>query len=362
MTEDNFDPTAYLRKLMTDYELEVNSKVEDVKGSYVESGRDDKFLNFLRLLIQNASRRRDPGKPHAANNRRPGMAVLLTAPSGAGKSTLLDNAIKSNPAFPNYGSATEWCPLISVGAPSPCTLLQLAMRILIALGWNSTRELRENGAWLRVRMQLKEQKILFLVVDDFQHVLHTANEFEIQKVRDTLKDLMTSRDWPVQIILAGMPELVPFAKADTQLRRRLKFMKLGPISPKGDFKFLDSAIKHFAKKCGLKLVVGVGEALVGRLCHAAQYQMGVTIEILTEAVEVALLRGEKTLTMDDFLDAYAARNLQPDDQNPFFANAWDTIDTSLVRPKIEDATEEDAEDKSVAKKRTPKPRRRRTKR
>jgi hypothetical protein len=358
MTQDNFDPTAYLRKLLNEDELEVNSQVEDVKGSYVESDRHDTFLNFLRLVVQNAARRRDPGKPHAANNRRPGMGLLLTAPSGAGKTTLIDNALKDNPAFPNYGSATEWCPLISVGAPSPCTLLQLAMRILMALGWHSTRELRENGAWLRVRMQLKEQKILFLVIDDFQHVLHQANEFEIQKVRDTLKDLMTSRDWPVQIILAGMPELVPFAKTDTQLRRRLKFMQLEPISPKRDFKFLDSAIKHYAKKCGLKLVVSAGESLVGRLCHAAQHQMGVTIEILTEAVEVALLRGEKTLTMYDFVDAYAARNLQPDDQNPFYANAWDTIDTSLVRPKSEDPTAEDAEDASATKRST-KPRRRR---
>lgn len=357
MTQDNFDPTEYLRKLLSDYELEVNSKVEDVKGSYVESDRDDTFASFLRLLIQNAARRRDPGKPHAANNRRPGMGLLLTSPSGAGKTTLLDNALKDNPAFPNYGSASEWCPLISVGAPSPCTLLQLAMRILIALGWNSPRELRENAAWLRVRVQLKEQKILFLVIDDFQHVLHQVNDFEVAKVRDTLKDLMTSRDWPIQIILAGMPELVPFAKTDTQLRRRLKFMKLEPISPKRDFKFLDNAVKHYAKKCGLKVAIKLSEALVGRLCHAAQYMMGVCIEILTEAIEVALQRGEKTLTMLDFEDAYAARNLQPNDQNPFYANAWDTIDTTLVRPKSEDPTEEDAEDKSV--KRSTKPRRRR---
>jgi hypothetical protein len=357
MNEDNFDPTEFLRKLLSDYELEVNSQVEDVQGSYVESGRDDTFLKFLRLVVQNAARRRDPGKPHAANNRRPGMGVLVTGPSGAGKTRMIDNAFKDNPAFPNYGSSTEWCPLINVGAPSPCTLLQLAMRILGALGWNSTRELRENGAWLRVRMQLKEQKILFLFIDDFQHVLHQANEFEIQKVRDTLKDLMTSRDWPMQIILAGLPTLVPFAKTDTQLRRRLKFMKMEPVSPKGDFKFLDNAVKHYAKKCGLKVMIKPEQALVGRLCHAAQYQMGVTIEILTEAVEVALQRGEKTLTMLDFEDAYAARNLQPNDQNPFFANAWDTIDTSLVRPKSEDPTEEDAEDKSV--KRSPKPRRRR---
>ena len=90
---DNFDPTAYLRKLLSDYELEVNSKVEDVKGSYVESERDDTFASFLRLLIQNAARRRDPGKPHAANNRRPGMAVLLTAPSGAASAACVASSV-----------------------------------------------------------------------------------------------------------------------------------------------------------------------------------------------------------------------------------------------------------------------------
>jgi hypothetical protein len=341
MTRDNSDPSAFLLELQSEEQKKKNDTVEDIKADYVESARDDEFASHMQKLINNASSRRNPDMPRAANNRRPGMALLLTAPSGAGKSRTTQNYFKDNRAFPNYGIANQWCPLITVNAPAPCTLLQLAMCILIALGYESAREMRENAAWLRVRIQLQEQRILFLFIDDFQHVLHQINEFEIQKVRDTLKNLMTSLEWPIQIILAGMPELIPFAKADPQLRRRLKFMKLEPVSPADDFEFIESAITAYTAKAGLKLGVDKSKHLVGRLCHAATYMMGITLEILTEAIETAVERGSKTLTLDDFANAYAARNLQPNDQNPFVSHAWDTIDTTLLRPKNEDPTAAD---------------------
>jgi Bacterial TniB protein len=352
MSYDNFDPTAYLRQMLTEAEREFAETVEDIKGLHVESNRDDVFDGNVKRIVDNASKRRNPGLPHAANNRRPGMAIMLTGPSGSGKTSTAQNCFLDNAAFPNYGSAAEWCPLIFVGAPAPCTLLQLAMRILTRLGYNSTRELRENGAWLRVRLQLQEQKILFLAIDDFQHVLHQCNEFEIQKVRDTLKDLMTSPDWPMQLILIGMPELIPFAKADPQLRRRIRYMKLEPVSPKSDFEFLDATIRNYAEKAGLKFGIEDKDALVGRLCHAAGYQMGIAIEIVTEAIEHALGRGSKVLELVDFEEAYAARNLQPNDQNPFFADAWDTIDVTLLRPRSEDPEDDRPVDPTPKKRRS----------
>jgi hypothetical protein len=64
--------------------------------------------------------------------------------------------------------------------------------------------------------------------------------------------------------------------------------------------------------------------------------MGIVIEILTEAIEVALERGSAVLELTDFMDAYSARTLQTTDQNPFHADAWDSIDTTLLRPKSEE--------------------------
>jgi hypothetical protein len=211
-----------------------------------------------------------------------------------------------------------------------------------------------NKAWVTLLHRLREQRILSLAIDDFQHVRHQCNEFEIQNVRDTLKDLMTSPDWPMQLILIGMPELIPFAKADPQLRRRIRYMKLEPVSPRSDFEFLDATIKNYAEKAELKFGIEEKDALVGRLCHAAGYQMGIAIEIVTEAIEHALDRGSKLLELVDFEEAYAARNLQANDQNPFFADAWDTIDATLVRPKLEDPEDDEPVD--------PKPKKRRSKR
>jgi hypothetical protein len=342
MIHDNPDPTAYLRALSTEAEAQFDARLERIKARYVESDRDEQVAGHLKRLIRNAAARRDPSLPHSGDNRRDGRALILVGEAGAGKSTLLQRAFLNNPAFPNYGRG-GWCPLISVTAPAPCTLLQLAMRILIKLGWDSTRELRENAAWLRVRIQLKEQQILFLHIEDFQHVVHLSNLEEVQKVRDTLKDLMSSLDWPVQVILSGIPELVPFAKKDPQLRRRVKFIGLSQLSLQDDSEFLADTVKDYAKGSGLKLEVNTDE-LVGRLMHASQYQMGLSIEIVIEAIEAAFERQSKSLTLEDFANAYAARSLMPDEQNPFVANAWDTIDTSLVRPKMLDPDEGDADE------------------
>jgi hypothetical protein len=92
----------------------------------------------------------------------------------------------------------------------------------------------------------------------------------------------------------------------------------------------------------LKLAIEPEDDLVARLLHAGQYEMGITLEILAEATEEALDRDAKSITMTDFANAYAGRNLMPDDHNPFVSNAWHAIDTTRLQTKdeeeIDDAT------------------------
>jgi hypothetical protein len=340
MTYDDADPSAYLRALWSKEEAAMNAKIENVKALYVESQRDDDMARHLKRLTFNAAIRRNPDLPHSADNRAFGKGLVIVGPSGSGKSTLIQETFKNNAAFPNYGMKGVWCPLLSISAPAPCTLLQIAMRILIRLGYETTRTLKENDAWLRVRDQLRLQRILFLFIDDIQHVLHQLSEEEIQKVRDTLKDLMTSTDWPVQLILSGVPDLLPFARKDRQFRRRLRFMYLSPLSIREHSEFLDDAIREYAKTAGLKLSIRPSDAVVGRLLHAAQYEMGISLEILADAIEAAFDRDGKTLGLGDFADGYASRSLMPDEQNPFAADEWDKIDASRLRPKEIDPEED----------------------
>jgi hypothetical protein len=48
-------------------------------------------------------------------------------------------------------------------------------------------------------------------------------------------------DWPVQLILSGISELMPFARKDRQLRRRLRFMYLSQLTARDHSAFLDEA-------------------------------------------------------------------------------------------------------------------------
>jgi hypothetical protein len=159
--------------------------------------------------------------------------------------------------------------LLTIGAPSPCTLGQLAMSILDALGYGTQRVLKENQAWRRARFHLEANGILFLHIDDCQHVTHTLADHEKQKFSDTLKNLMIDRRWPVQIVVSGIPDLVHFLQTDRQVRRRLRYVNLKNVSPQHDAEFIEGTISDYAEKAGLQLAVSKSDMLTGRLAHSA---------------------------------------------------------------------------------------------
>ena len=354
-TDTPSDPTERLRGLQSSKQRRIIETIEKLKARYVRSERDDAINDQIQRLIDNACLRKDPRLPHSGDNRCPGVGFMLTGESGAGKTTSLLRAFRDHPAFPGYGVTNSLCPLVSVVAPSPFNLKQLGVSILNALGYPTDRDMRENVVWQRVRAQIRLQGILFLHIDDCQDVLREADVKEIRKIRNTLKGLMTSFNWPLQLILSGLPELIPFSQADRQVRRRLKYVHLRPVSAE-DNDMIDEAIRDYAKAAGLKFGVRAGDELVDRLTHTAQNAMGLAFELLLEAIEIALRGGRKALTMEEFSDVYAARTLQAADQNPFISDEWSVIDTSLIRPKSEDMTPEDieADDEDRGHRRPPK--------
>lgn len=338
---DNADPSAYIRDLWSEQERDANSRSERVKGLYIESDRDEDLTRLLNRLARNAASRADPSLPYAANNRKPGMGIVISGDSGAGKTRMLQRMFRNNPLFPNYGTFDAApSPLISVQAPSPCTLLQLAIRILQKLDYAPQREIRENVAWLRVRDQMRAQGTLFLHIDDIQHVLAGLGETEVQKVRDTLKDLMLLES-PIQLILSGIPELLPFTRMDRQLKRRLRYLYLPKIAESQHGDFLAASIDHYAGEAGLRTDLKAEDCIVPRLLHAGLYELGMSLEILCEAVEFSLHRGAGVLTLKDFQSSYADRNLMPNEQNIFASPAWQTIDASLVTPRTSEEAEQE---------------------
>ncbi|MBN8967637.1 TniB family NTP-binding protein [Afipia sp. TerB] len=327
--------------------------MEPLTSRYVASERDDIILKQIKEdIVENILKKRNAKLPYSLSNRKAGRGIAIVGPSGAGKSTTLNHIFFNHPAFPGYGRDGKSCSLISVDAPSPCNRAQLGNIILDALldrgkpspaedddDYTFRRTLPADEAWRQVRYQAWKQKCLVIHVGDMNHVMHQAIPREIKKVTDTLKNLMNDKRWPIHFIFDGTPAMIAFPEGDRQLSRRLTFIPLESVTEAADGNMIAASIRDYAKDAGLKLSVQTGDMLVGRLCRAAAFQMGLAFEILCKAIETALKAHRKTLSITDFAEAYATRTLQPVTLNMFLAPNWRTIDPSWVVEKSEEPNE-----------------------
>ena len=325
---------------------EVDDLVDSLSATWIFTERDDLIKGEIDQLLKSAFSRFSDRQLKQSTRANETRCLALTGESGAGKSSLLERLFAKHPALTNFGVEGELCPLISVSAPAPSTLGGLGREVLHALGYPIARSSDRNVIWEYVRRHLKESRVVALHIDEFQNVTETASKPEVAQILGTLKTLMNSRDWPVALILSGLPSANDVLRMDTQVRRRCRFRRLPSLSP-DDIEMVEGLIAGFAGKASLS--VTTHDDLAARLIHAANDQLGVTIELVIEAVRSALdaadnapsysragRRGKpikeavRTLDIHNFADAYAARNGCEAEHNPFVVQNWADVDTTIV--------------------------------
>lgn len=347
----NADPAARLRASQTPEDAAFNKIVGRLKAMYVETDRDEEIRFELRQMVDNIIRPRDPDRPPSAANMREGTCLFIVGEPGAGKTTALRHCLKEHPSFPGYGDPDSGCQLISISAPSPFIMRTLGMALLRGAGYRTKREFRENEAWTRARFQLSESMILVVHIEDIQDLLQQKDPKEIKKVLAALKIMMTDLDSPpLHLIFTALSDVVSVLELDFQVPRRAAFVELKPVDPAADFGMIKSAASEYGKVAKISVRVMSSREIVGRLCHAARYQLGLVFELLVLAIEVCLKDGRKLLTKEDFADAYSRRTLEPLELNPFFVDDWISIDTSIIQRNPEEILAEDLVDDPPAKK------------
>lgn len=325
---------------------EIDDVVDSLSATWILTERDDAIKSEVDRLLKSAFSRFADRRLKQSTRANETRCLALTGESGAGKSSLLERIFAKHPALINFGVEGEPCPLISVSAPAPSTLGGLGREVLHALGYPIARSSDRNLIWEYVRRHLKELRIVALHIDEFQNVTETANKPEITQILGTLKTLMNSREWPVALILSGLPSANDVLRMDTQVRRRCRFRRLQRLSP-DDIDMVEGLIAGFADKASLS--VAPQDDLAARLIHAANDQLGVTIELVIEAVRSAqeaaahapsasraggggrrIKAAAPTLDIHNFADAYAARNGCEAEHNPFVVENWGDVDTTIV--------------------------------
>ncbi len=61
-----------------------------------------------------------------------------------------------------------------------------------------------------VKAQLRGRRVSILVIDEMHHVLASKGSADRDVISETLKSMLVDDDWPMQLVLAGMPNARDF--------------------------------------------------------------------------------------------------------------------------------------------------------
>lgn len=308
----------------------VNSTMTAVLGHYIPTKYDEIFgteLDFLldSILIEVGAQ---PETEGAGEGVRGGRVLAVVGPAGSGKSALVRRMIGSRDEFRKSDDG-RCGPLLSVVAPSPSTLGALGNLLLRETGYPSTRTFRETHVWPMVHRQLHEHGVRILVIDETQHTDEIGTVAEARKVANTLKRIMQDSEWPVWLILVGLPQLLRFLQEDSSTRRRVRTVILERLTFPEHCQAVKDIISEIVGVAGTLDVGGLlTDAFVGRLLHGAGRCFGILVEYVQDAIREALLAGDEKLELRHFETVYEARTGALPTENPFVATKWEAIDVA----------------------------------
>lgn len=357
-TDLHEDPVSRMRRLQSGRRTHSAEVMAGISSAYFVTARDrvvdaevDQHIDSF-LLAEGAS---IAGSARCVGRLKEGRALAIIGGSGTGKSRTLDRHFLKREEFAGYGDPDSDCMLISLTTPSPCTLRLLGVSILNALRYTTSRELRENVVWELVHHQLQLRGIRFLHIDELQHVQQSRNVVEIGKVQDSLKGLMQSPRWPVWLILSGLPSITSLLSGDEsagedgdqQVWRRTRFVVFEDLDLAKDAPLIRHLLRSFGgEKAALSIDALENDEFIARLLHASIYRLGIAIEFVQDAIWNALLQDSRSLGMEHFAAAFAARSGCLPADNVFNAaiTDWHLIDPRKVLQRKVQSDSQDGSD------------------
>lgn len=245
--------------------------------------------------------------------------VIILGDSGCGKTTLLDLIEQGQPpkavGYQLGISLQQSAVILSLG--STITPRSLAIQMLRALGDQSLlngtcQELTE-----RLIRYIRQCNVKVIFIDEFQHLLELGRGTE----QGANQRLLAARNWIKSVInkthatfvLMGMPDTLYLVDQEDQMERR--FTHLLQLTPFDQPSSSDTQMVEFADQL-LDTAVNVLGLFTGaekfapkpddalRLYAATQGVPGTIKDLVIRAGLCAYRRQSKTITMQDFTDAF----------------------------------------------------------
>lgn len=300
----------------------VMAKVRDgyfgnTPDKQLAAAMDDMFDDILETLGAEAATSKEASH---IGRMAEGYPLFGLGESGTRKSSTFARMIHIRPEFAgfSYVPHENRSALISVKAPSPCTLRVLGVTIARAMGLPTNDSMKENAVWDDIMDNLPKRGIRVIHIDEFQHVLENRNKLDIAKIRNTLKRVLQTPGHPVWMLVTGMPECGPVLEGDTQTWRRTSHVFFQELNFGAHAGKCRAMIEFFAgEKAGLACKSFSTDENIHRLMHASLFRLGIAIDIVVKSIRVALQADDTELKLEHFAKAYKAFAGCADAENPF---------------------------------------------
>ncbi|MEJ0052123.1 MAG: TniB family NTP-binding protein [Methylovirgula sp.] len=343
---------------------DVDTIVDALRNKFVSMPRDAQLRDAFELFNSHNRKIHEIDRPL---QNREAKLLVVTGRSGAGKTTSLTRLLSNHPDFPDYAeqhsirkdsdSPNQYAlwPLLTVTAPSPCVLVELARTVLTPLGYPLARSTQGAAAWAHTRAHLRMKGTRILHIDEMQHATETKNVTQMREIANTIKRLLVDPQWPVSVMISGIEDLNDFLNFDFQLAGRvLQTIRFESISPIDDAREIAAIASDLCSRTRLSLVApDQDQQFWSRLIHAANCQFGKSVEFFIDTIEHVLkrnsLNGDHRMMMEDFATVYVRKRACRPAANPFIAPDWSLIDTSKILQKAPSRPDDDPSPTSPAK-------------
>lgn len=304
---------------------EIHAVIDDLRGKYVPLERDERFRSHLDRLLRCDGNGNALPKPVEFTSTGETRGIVVFGNAGSGKTSLVRRAMGKHPALQPSDAAP--LPCVSITVPNPATLKSVGLEILKATGYPEPAKRRQTAweIWSDVRTRFELLGTTVLIIDEAHDLFPKPSKSEAPEILKTLKSLMQGEN-AVIVILSGISSLWRSIAFDDQVDRRFSKFELPPVATAADRKLVWNMLGRYCQLAGLERPEQ-GD-LVDRLAHAARQRLGLCIEQIINAIEVALLRGDTRLDVQHFADAFFRQESCTVAENVFLAPRWSSINLS----------------------------------
>ncbi|PJI55957.1 hypothetical protein CTI14_00790 [Methylobacterium radiotolerans] len=333
MSLHGLDALATLKASYAERELVRMDVMERIRARFLTTDRYATLVKTFGAALKPLVMRKSLDRPFGPGNRQEGLIVLVVGETGAGKSNAIHRMLDTHPAYTGYANPANPNPAaISIKIRAPSTFLAVGQQVLAATGYPLAGRLPMHEIWQRVSQRLPLSGTTVLHLDEMHNLTDLAKITDTKHLQQTLKSLVVDPEWPISVIVSGLPKLVTFIEGSSELKRRTRPVEFLPLSLEDDEGMLAAVTGELAGMADLIVSEALQTAVMPRLFHAASGQLGTTINLIQEAIDKALEVDAGRLQIEHFALGYAYLSGCSPDANPFRVADWRAVKpASLLR-------------------------------